>query len=124
MARKFADEGEQYRIVSISNWGTCQPQVRDIPCDVFLTEHNITAHRYTCSPKRSRDEAMTGLAYYRRLRGLKEREIADALGIRQYKWSLYETGDREPPVKVILQLCELLDATVDQLLATYASSEV
>ena len=50
MARKFADEGEQYRIVSISNWGTCQPQVRDIPCDVFLTEHNITAHRYTCSP--------------------------------------------------------------------------
>lgn len=124
MAQKLTDEGEQYKLVCINSWGSAEPQVKDIPYGDFLISHNITAHRYCCMPKRERNAPMTGLAYYRRLHKLKESELAEALEIPEYKYSLYETGDREPPVKVILRLSELLDAAVDDLLRTYPTEAV
>lgn len=124
IAQRFTDEGKQYKIVVINNWGKEEMLIQDIPFGEFLTNHNITSKRYVCAPKRSCNTHMTGLAYFRRLRGLKEREIAEALDISQYKWSLYETGDREPPVKLLLRLSELLDATVDELLGKYSVDSI
>ena len=42
----------------------------------------------------------------------------------QHKWCLYETGNREAPVQVLLKASELMDVTVDQLLAEYPHLEV
>lgn len=123
-ARKLAEAGEQYSIVCISNWGKNTRQVQDIPYEDFLAHYDVSAQRYSCTPKRDSRETMTGLARYRRVRGLKEREMAEAIGISQHKWSLYETGDRVPPVSVLLHSSELLDATVDELLAVYPAAEV
>ena len=41
------------------------------------------------------------------------------LNIPQCDLSLYETGARKPSVGVYLRLAELLDVTVEQLIATY-----
>lgn len=123
MAQKLTGMGERYIITCITNWRKPSRQVRDIPYEDFVSTYDVSAHRFTCVPKRDRHETITGLAYYRKLRGLKEREMAEAIGICQYKWSLYETGDRLPPVAVLLRVSEVLDASVDQLLDSYASLE-
>ena len=124
LAQKLTADGARYKIILIQNWGTEKMFVEDTLFSDFLAGHNITAHRYSCSPKRERTAPMSGFAYYRRLRGLKEREIAEELGISRDKWSLYETGYCEPSVKVFVQASELLGATVDELLATYPAEAV
>lgn len=124
MAQKLTGDGEQYKLICINDWGSAEPQVQDIPFNEFLISHNITARRYCCMPKRKQNASVTGLAYYRRLHGLKEGELAEALEIPEYKYSLYETADREPPVRVVLQLSKLLGASADDLLRMYPVEEV
>ena len=121
-AQKLTEKGGTYIITTINNWGTPEQTVEDIPYSDFQNTHDITPAVYHCSPKKG--PTMTGFAYYRKLRGLREREIADALDIRQSKWSLYETGEREPPVQVVMRASEYLDATIDQLLTTYEVEDV
>lgn len=122
-AQKLTEAGEQYRIAYITNWRKPTHQVRDIPYKEFISHYDVTAQRFSCAPSKDPRGTVTGLAYFRKLRDLKEREIADAIGIRPYKWSLYETGERMPPVQVLLKVSETLDATVDQLLALYEETE-
>lgn len=123
-AQRLTNAGEQYIITYITNWRKTARRVCDIPYGDFLNNYDVAAHRYACSLKKEGDPVITGLSYFRRLRSLKEREIAEMLEIPEYKWSLYETGDREPPVQVLLKTSELLDVSVDQLLDEYPQSEV
>lgn len=123
-AHKLVDAGERYVITFITNWRKASQQVRDIPYEDFNQLYDVTVPCYTCVPKRDAQKPVTGFAHYRKQCGLTECEVAEAIGIRQHKWCLYETGNREPPVQVLLKTSELLDATVDQLLAEYPQSEV
>lgn len=123
MAQKLTGMGERYIITCITNWRKPSRQVREIPYEDFLSAYDVAAHRFTCVPKRDRRETITGLAYYRKLRGLKVRELAEAVGVGQHKWSLYETGEPLPPVTVLLRVSEVLDASIDQLLDSYAPLE-
>ena len=122
-AQKLSAAGEQYVITFITNWHKTSQQVRDIPYESVDENYDVNTYYYTCVPKRDSQKPVTGLAHYRKQRGLTECEIAEAIGIRQHKWCLYETGYRTPPVQVLLKASELLDATVDQLLAEYPYSE-
>lgn len=119
-AQKLAKAGEKYVITYITNWRKPSRQVLDIPYETFVSEYDVTAQRFSCAPNKG---TVTGFARFRKLRGLKEREIAEAVGIRQHKWSLYETGERLPPVQVLLKASDTLDATVDQLLELYEETE-
>ena len=123
-AQKLAAAGERYVITFITNWRKASQQVRDIPYEDFNQHYDVTVPRYTCVPKRDAQKPVTGFAHYRKQCGLTECEIAEAIGIRQHKWCLYETGNREAPVQVLLKASELMDVTVDQLLAEYPCSEV
>ncbi len=122
-AQKLTNTGEQYVITYITNWRKANRRVRDVPFGEFLSTYDVAAHRYSCSLKKE-EVAVTGLAHFRRLRALKEREVAETLDIPEYKWSLYETGTKTPPVQVLLRASELLDAPIDQLLARYNLPEV
>lgn len=124
VAQKLVAAGEQYKVVLINSWGTDEPTVRELSFSDFMKGHTITAHQYSCTPRRDRDIPMTGLAYYRRLRGLKEGELAEALEIPESNWSLYETGDREPSVNFYVRVSELLGVTVDELVDTYPAEAV
>lgn len=60
--------------------------------------------------------------HYSRLRDLREdhdlvqKEVASHLGIDQRVYSNYETGKREIPVHLLLELAELYRTSVDYLL--------
>lgn len=116
-AEKLTASGGTYMVVAINNWGTTEQTVNYIPYQTLLETHDISPAVYYCTPKKG--PTITGFAYYRKKCGITEQEIAEALHIRQGKWSLYETGEREPPVRVLMAAGDLLDATSDQLLATY-----
>lgn len=124
MAQRLTEAGEEYRIVTVDHWGTKDLLVRDIPFNEFVQDHNIAPLRYYCSPKRKQDAPMTGIAYHRRKRGLKEGELAEALEIPECNWSLYETGEREASVKFYVRVSELLGVTVDELLTSYPAEAV
>lgn len=60
--------------------------------------------------------------HYSRLRDMREdhdlvqKEVASHLGIDQRVYSNYETGNREIPVHLLLNLAELYHTSVDYLL--------
>lgn len=120
-AQKLTADGGTYTVVAINNWGKPSQTIEDIPYQTLLETHDVAPAVYHCTPKKG--PAMTGFAYFRKLQGVTEQEIAEALHIRQGKWSLYETGEREPPVNVLINASNFLDVTTDQLLATYDMEE-
>ena len=123
-AQKLTAAGERYIITLITNWRKASLQVQDIPYEAVSESYDVNTYCYTCVPKRDTRKSVTGLAHFRKQCGLTEREVAEAIGIRQHKWCLYETGNREAPVQVLLKASELMDVTVDQLLAEYPHLEV
>ncbi len=60
--------------------------------------------------------------YYRRLRDLREdsdlaqKEIGSLLGIDQRVYSTYETGKREIPLHLLIQLADFYHTSTDYLL--------
>lgn len=62
------------------------------------------------------------MAYYRRLRDLREdhdltqRAVAEYLRMPQPQYSRYETGQRDVPTAVLIALAELYQTTTDYLL--------
>ena len=118
-AKKLTEAGERYIITYINNWRKKNFQVRDIPYEEFEAGYDVEAQRFACAPKKAKKSVITGLAYFRKLRGLKERELAEVVGIGQHKWSLYETGEVVPSVRVLIQVSEVLDAAIDELMLEY-----
>ena len=116
-AKKLTSSGGTYMVVAINSWGRPEQTIEDIPYQTLHKTHDIVPAVYHCTPKKG--PTMTGFAYFRKLRGITEREVAEALHIRQSKWSLYETGEREPPVTVLINASNFLDTTTDELLAEY-----
>ncbi|MBO4919852.1 MAG: helix-turn-helix transcriptional regulator [Erysipelotrichaceae bacterium] len=61
----------------------------------------------------------------RKTKGLSQRQLADQLNISFQAVSKWENGDSIPDTGILLELCELLDTTVDKLLhgGTYALNQ-
>lgn len=61
------------------------------------------------------------MQYYRRLRDmredhdLKQSEVAEILGISQQHYSIYETGKREIPLHMMIQLADLYKVSLDYM---------
>jgi len=123
VAQKLSAAGERYSICYISNWGTEEQRVQDFVFAELNQTHRISPCYYMCKPHPKKKSSVTGLAYFRKMRGLLQAEVSEALGIPSYEWSLYETGRRTPLIKQYLRISEVLDATLDQLLAHYDVEE-
>lgn len=124
-AKRCEKQGQSYVVVHIGNWGTPQQTISDLCFSTLQETHVFDPLSYSCRPKpKEKCGAISGLAYFRRLRGLRQAEVASALGIQQGKWSLYENGHIEPSVEMYLKISELLDATLDELLAQYDSGSL
>lgn len=52
----------------------------------------------------------------RELRGKKQRELAEQLGIRLRSYQAYENGEREPSFDKLVVIADYLDVTTDYLL--------
>lgn len=57
-------------------------------------------------------------------RGLTQEKVADALGISRVNYTRYETGVREIPLDVLIDLAALYRCTTDELLGTRYYYEV
>ena len=117
-AREMTAAGIRYELAYISGWGTDKQTVRNYAFPDFDEIFNVRPYRYACTLK-SKPAPISGLAYFRQLRGLRQEHLSKETGIPQCDLSLYETGQRSPRVEFYLKMSELLDATVDQLLAEY-----
>ena len=49
-------------------------------------------------------------------KGLSQSEVAAALGVSSVVYSRYETGTRQPPIDVLIQMADTFGVTVDYLL--------
>ena len=120
VARKLTEAGEQYTICYISGWETPEQAEQNISFADLPKTHRISPCYYFCKPiPKPRLEKITGLAYFRRLRGLRQADVALAIGIPTCELSLFETGQRTPKVGVYLKASEVLESTVDELLKQY-----
>ena len=61
---------------------------------------------------------------YRALRGLSQRQLAEAIGEEQYFISVVETGKAVPPLKVAKQICRLLKAPLEELFPTLEKQDM
>lgn len=58
---------------------------------------------------------MTFLKQLRKQRGLTQEQVATALNVSSSAVSMWETGEREPNISVLIRLCKLLNCSIDEL---------
>ena len=121
--KKAADSliaaGCRYVVRCITDWGSEEQAVTDYPYGELEQTHDIKAAYYRVAPKPKGREQLSGIAYYRMLRELRQEDLSRLTGIPQCDLSLYETGARRATVHTCKRLAEALDTTVQSLLATY-----
>lgn len=59
----------------------------------------------------------------REKRGLKQKDLADALNCSQQVYSNYELGQRDLPTKVLIALAQFYDVSTDFILGLTDSAE-
>ena len=62
------------------------------------------------------------LADARLLRGISQKAMAEALGVAQSTYSLYEKGAREPNIEKIVAISDILQVSTDELLGAKAKT--
>ena len=117
-ACQISDAGVPYQVCCISDWGTADQIVEDIPFSEVQEYYQITPLYYRCAPCPT-PEILSGLAYFRRKNGLRQEDVAEALDINQSDLCLYETGARQVPVNLYLKASELYRVPIDDLLLNY-----
>ena len=60
--------------------------------------------------------AMIGLKEIRKQRGLSQLKVAMDLSISREALSFYESGKRNPDIKMLLRLSEYFDVSIDYLI--------
>lgn len=58
------------------------------------------------------------LSEKRMQRGLSQKAMAEAIGVAQSTYSLYEKGAREPNISKIVKISEVLNISLDDLFGT------
>ncbi len=58
----------------------------------------------------------TNLSFLRKKWGLTQGEMAEVIGLTQSAVGLYESGDREPPLKNLIKIAEYFSVSIDDLL--------
>lgn len=58
---------------------------------------------------------MNGLKARRKALGLRQQDVAKAVGITQGRFSRYELGKQEPGVYTAIRIAETLKTTVEEL---------
>lgn len=63
------------------------------------------------------------LIRFRKMAGLSQLDLADAIGVSRQAVSKYETGVSEPDIQKLTEIASLLNVTMDQLLVTAESNK-
>lgn len=63
---------------------------------------------------------MDGIRKFRCRRGLRQRELAEMVGVTRLTIARYESGARKPDVYTLKRIAEALECTVDDLIGKSA----
>lgn len=58
----------------------------------------------------------TALRYIRTKKGLKQKEMAQLLDIKQQQYARYEKGINELPIRFLPKICKILNVSADYIL--------
>jgi len=64
---------------------------------------------------------MTNIAYYRKLRGLSQEDLAQKVGVKQPHISRIENGDDGPPLRLFKDIADALDVSLADLFSEQMS---
>lgn len=62
-----------------------------------------------------KDNVAKNLKYYRDLKGLTQRELALKIGVKHNTVSAWENGTNSIDVAVLMQICDLLEISIDEI---------
>lgn len=119
-AAAYIKAGERYVLTTISDFGTDQQCIRDTVFGELRQTYRIQPAAYRCCPL-PEPVPITGLAYFRRLRGMQQKELACLMGVPACNISSTENGNRGFSAIHYLKAAEILETTVDALLQTYTT---
>ena len=114
-AQKALLAGENYLIYRYRNFGSKDQQLDIFDFKTLHNEYEFTPATFSLCKKQ--DEAITGIRYYRELRGMSKGELADRLGIKTPDLWRYENGERRCPVGIYQRISSILDVTIDALIS-------
>ena len=55
------------------------------------------------------------IAYYRKLRGLTQEQLAEKIGVARQTIGLIEAGNYNPSISLCIDICKALNKTLDEL---------
>ena len=64
------------------------------------------------------------LAYYRRIAGFTQLQVAQMLNIHRTTYTKYETGDSEPNVENLVRISKILNISLDLLLGARTEDDL
>lgn len=96
-------------------WATASENVAHAWETGLITRRHLTElRRQKCRERQ--EQKIVGLRKLRKLRGLTQHELAEALGVKRTVVTNWETGVNSTPTKYLLDLAEVLGCTVEDLL--------
>jgi transcriptional regulator with XRE-family HTH domain len=69
------------------------------------------------------EEFRNNLAFLREKRGLKQKEVAELVGVGYTTWSDYERGRSQPSLSTLKRISEVLQVSIDELLSNVYLSD-
>lgn len=59
---------------------------------------------------------LTAMKRIRKARGLRQRDVAEKLGIATHSYTRYECGNRRPNIYILLKIADILGVKASELL--------
>ena len=119
-ASAYTKAGERYILTTISGFGTDKQSIQDTFYSELRHTYRIQPAAYRCYPL-PEPAPITGIAYYRRLRGMTQKEFAQRMNMPSCNLSSTATGNRGLTAANYLKAADILETTVDALLQTYTT---
>lgn len=116
----YLEAGEKYIIATISGFGKETQCIRDITFEDVQKTYRVQPMTYRCNPL-PEPAPITGIAYYRRLRGMSQKEFAMRMDMPSCNLSSTASGNRGLTAANYLKAADVLETTVDALLQTYTT---
>lgn len=71
-----------------------------------------------------RDNISKNIAFYRKMAGMTQAQLADKLDVKTTSVSSWERGANAPDIETLYNVCKIFDLTLDEMYGTGSTHEV
>lgn len=69
-----------------------------------------------------RNEIAEKLLYYRKLKGITQRQLAESIGVKHNSISAWEKGTNAIDIEVLYRICRVLDITISDIYGRFGDN--